>query len=638
MKRLLIGSTICQKPQILEAFLKALKSLDLTDIKTHYYFIDDNVERESVKLLHSFKEVEKEVVIITSNQKASFVCDEEGHQWTTKQREKVVCFKNSILSVARESAYDYLLLIDSDILMHPQTVKKLISDKKEIVATLVWTKWQKNSYALPQVWLKNNGSFYDYRINEMRCIEDIRESTHKFLEELNIPGVYSVGGLGACTLLSREALKQPIGFQPIYNTSFESEDSSFCVRAAALGIPLFVDTYYPAYHIYRPSDLEGVKAYEASNKERVAELEKMGIRNVLIKGLETLMTFTYDTPASEQFKSYFTEEEGENQWIQLKHRIASTKEVMLTSKAQVQSCQLTLDEEKNCTAKVGLQISGYMNEWAYSNIFECVCNLIKNENGDYVISHFSVNGLLEAPIPSFVRRVREKPKLTLSMCVRNEGSRYLGQMLSEIEPFIDQAVIIDDGSSDNTGQLCKEVLGAKLTLRRNSEPLGDNQATIRYQQWQETVRTDPDWILFLDADELLEKGGGEMLRGLMANRDIDTYCFRRYDFWNENGYYREDPQWCRHKTYRPFMTRFQPYYKYTFIDLPLNEQRMPLNVTSLPLAHTDIRIKHLGYAKRKDREVKYLRYMEQDKQQVYRDKRYYESLLEDEACLIKWEE
>jgi hypothetical protein len=60
--------------------------------------------------------------------------------------------------------------------------------------------------------------------------------------------------LGACTLISVPALKAGLNFLPINNVSFWGEDRWFCIRAEALGFPLYIDTHYPAKHLYRESD------------------------------------------------------------------------------------------------------------------------------------------------------------------------------------------------------------------------------------------------------------------------------------------------------------------------------------------------------------------------------------------------
>ena len=88
-------------------------------------------------------------------------------------------------------------------------------------------------------------------------VEEINKRHQTFLNEMNTPGVYGVGGLGACTLIKRNVLEAGVNFSKISNLSFWGEDRHFCIRAIVLGFPLHVDTHLPAYHIYRSSDIEG---------------------------------------------------------------------------------------------------------------------------------------------------------------------------------------------------------------------------------------------------------------------------------------------------------------------------------------------------------------------------------------------
>jgi len=80
--------------------------------------------------------------------------------------------------------------------------------------------------------------------------------TMEFLTRLRRPGVYEVGGLGASTLISLSALKKGLNFSPIRNISFWGEDRWFCIRAIVLGFSLFIDTHFPATHLYRDSDVD----------------------------------------------------------------------------------------------------------------------------------------------------------------------------------------------------------------------------------------------------------------------------------------------------------------------------------------------------------------------------------------------
>ena len=66
---------------------------------------------------------------------------------------------------------------------------------------------------------------------------------------------------------SKDALSKGVSYSEIYNITFWGEDRHFCIRAAALGIELFVDTHFPAFHIYRKSDLKTLDLYKRYIKD-----------------------------------------------------------------------------------------------------------------------------------------------------------------------------------------------------------------------------------------------------------------------------------------------------------------------------------------------------------------------------------
>ncbi len=116
-------------------------------------------------------------------------------------------------------------------------------------------------------------------------------------------------------------------------------------------------------------------------------------------------------------------------------------------------------------------------------------------------------------------------------------------------------------------------------------------------------KTNPDWILNLDADEILEEGFWDDAQKLIDNQNYDFYCFRLYDMWNET-YYREDKYWNAHSIYRPFLMRYQPKFNYLWNETPQHCGRFPINTFSFPMGTSEFRVKHLGWATEEDRAKK----------------------------------
>jgi hypothetical protein len=263
-KRVLLASPVRQKASILKEFLYGLEKLEREGYGLDFLFCDDNVIKESSELLAEFAEKNcGQVLIWKVAAEGVYQCDESFHKWHEGLVWKVAGFKDRFIRYALAQGYEYLFLIDSDIVLQPQTLMHLISLKKEIVSEVFWTKWLPDVMELPQVWAKDHYTLYEFERHEHLGPEAANKRIDEFISKLRQPGTYRVGGLGACTLISSKALASGVSFKEIYNISFGGEDRHFCIRAAALGFELWADTHYPPYHIYRESELVGLAEYKA---------------------------------------------------------------------------------------------------------------------------------------------------------------------------------------------------------------------------------------------------------------------------------------------------------------------------------------------------------------------------------------
>ena len=279
--------------------------------------------------------------------------------------------------------------------------------------------------------------------------------------------------------------------------------------------------------------------------------------------------------------------------------------------------------------------------------YNCKLILKTNENGcqwsvDLIelsnSKHQPIFGVsLEDLIEEKIRINKSKGnKLTLSMLVRNEGNKFLKEVLEHAAKYIDSAVILDDASEDDTVEICKSTLkNIPLTIVTNKEPGFNNEILLRKQLWQMIIDTNLDWILSIDADEIFED---KMIEGkslLMDQPDSDFYCFRLYDMWDE-FHYREDKHWQAHNYYRPFLIRYQPNFDYIWDETPLHCGRLPMNIFSLKGCICDVRLKHFGWVTKQIREEKYKRYLKLDPDGKYGDMKQYQSILDENAQLIQW--
>lgn len=322
--RVLAGSPIRQQPPVLEAFLTSLERLDLSGIELCYYFIDDNESPESSSLLVQFASRHASARIIRGlaaedgNRSESYR-NEYTHLWKESLIWRVADYKNSILSAAKDEGFDGVFLIDSDLVLHPQTLQKLVRSERDIISNVFWTSWQPGTRPMPQVWL--HGEYEQYPLERRLAYTEEQKAleTELFYGRLRAPGVYEVGGLGACTLISGDAIKAGVSFAEIPNLGYWGEDRHFCIRAAALGLKLFVETTHPAYHLYRDSDLEGVTDFidRCASDESAAASSSAPVS--LYEDAIRLAGFGYEVAAAYRMMQYLEQDEADTVSVHRAH-------------------------------------------------------------------------------------------------------------------------------------------------------------------------------------------------------------------------------------------------------------------------------------------------------------------------------
>jgi tetratricopeptide (TPR) repeat protein len=109
-------------------------------------------------------------------------------------------------------------------------------------------------------------------------------------------------------------------------------------------------------------------------------------------------------------------------------------------------------------------------------------------------------------------------KLSLSMIVKNE-SENLPRCLASIKPYVDEIVIVDTGSQDNTPEIALEY-GAEV---KNFQWSDDFAAARNYALSQ----VSGDWVLVLDADEELVVESNDFREQLTSQPELLAYSLIR---------------------------------------------------------------------------------------------------------------
>ena len=191
-----------------------------------------------------------------------YKCEELTHIWKSENIRNMVYMRNSLLKFARDNEYDYYFMVDADLVLHPDTLTRLISCNKDIVAECFWTQWFSGSKSPP------GPNAWDF--DQLGYKLGYEESVKLWSK----PGLYRVGMAGACILLSKPVIQHPVvSYDPIYNVSFYGEDRNFCIRAAVAGFEIWLDTHLPPKHLYRESDVMQFLASRQASPPAPAEPE-----------------------------------------------------------------------------------------------------------------------------------------------------------------------------------------------------------------------------------------------------------------------------------------------------------------------------------------------------------------------------
>ena len=225
--RALLTAPLKQDTGIFLAFQEALDELIIPDGVTldRYYVVNDCPE--VIDLIQGDYDV--------CNTGDVYEKTHNDHIWTDENLGKMPLLRNMTIRKALDGGYDYWWSVDTDLILDPHTLEQLLAADKDIVSEVFWTQSKAGGW-----WC--NGWMYD------QC------DAAGHLPEWSQPGLYQVGMTGANTLVKTDCFRAGLSYDPIPNIrkALWGEDRWFSIRAAVLGIEMWLDTHCPAEHLFTP--------------------------------------------------------------------------------------------------------------------------------------------------------------------------------------------------------------------------------------------------------------------------------------------------------------------------------------------------------------------------------------------------
>jgi hypothetical protein len=117
-----------------------------------------------------------------------------------------------------------------------------------------------------------------------------------------------------------------------------------------------------------------------------------------------------------------------------------------------------------------------------------------------------------------------KPTIELSMIVK-DGASVLGRCLGSVSSFVDRILVGDTGSADESCAVAREA-GAEVVRIPWEQDF--SRARNRLLELRKC-----EWILVLDADEMLDRSAGARIPELIERRDADAYDNWRWNYMRD---------------------------------------------------------------------------------------------------------
>jgi hypothetical protein len=161
-----------------------------------------------------------------------------------------------------------------------------------------------------------------------------------------------------------------------------------------------------------------------------------------------------------------------------------------------------------------------------------------------VIQKYKIKKISNSKIRKFQDNLKDI-KLIAFIQIHNEHKKgNLERVLNHLSKFCNDIVIYDDGSTDGSYEIA---LKYTSNIIRSDVNDFENEIEHKQQLLDLALSLNPDWIVWLDADEVFDRDGElYAIRNLCRygeSKKIDGFSFQEFNLWKSSSEYRVDENW-----------------------------------------------------------------------------------------------
>lgn len=236
MPRVLIGAPVHNREQLLPTYLCSLVIQHIDKFPVDYCFVLNNCNEETWSIMNTFQETFSsrfKVQLIRMDDLQSY--PKRAHD--IKRYQLLATVRNRLLEEVTDD-YTHFFSVDTDIVVIPDVLTKLLSDDKDVCAALVYND-------LLRVNKQKDRTDWPFRkLNVMRFSERDGKKTLNHFQDFPKDDVFPVDVTGAVYLM-----KQKVARDCRYAAHVNGEDVPFCIDAKEKGYELWADSALLCEHI-----------------------------------------------------------------------------------------------------------------------------------------------------------------------------------------------------------------------------------------------------------------------------------------------------------------------------------------------------------------------------------------------------